>query len=86
MGKIWTEKKFTHAPWLVRKHRPAFLQLLKMFLKILAKFIDFWGAESKTELKFFYHVPFPKNLHCQLLQLYVHRVNEFNEEMCSNKR
>jgi hypothetical protein len=52
MGKIWTEKKFTHAPWLVRKHRPAFLQLLKMLLKILGKCMDFWGAESKTELSF----------------------------------
>jgi hypothetical protein len=31
---------------------PAFLQLLKTFLKILAKFVDFWGAESKTELSF----------------------------------
>jgi hypothetical protein len=49
-------------------HRPAFLQLLKTFLKILAKFIDFWGAESKTEINFY--TP----------------VNEFNEEMCSDKR
>jgi hypothetical protein len=33
-------------------HRPAFLQLLKTFLKMLAEFIHFWGAESKPELNF----------------------------------
>jgi hypothetical protein len=36
----------------IQKHRLTFLQLLKTFLKILATFIDFWGAESKTELSF----------------------------------
>jgi hypothetical protein len=35
-----------------RLHRPAFLQLLQTFLKILAKCIDFLGAESKTDLTF----------------------------------
>jgi hypothetical protein len=37
---------------LQKNNRPAFLQLLKTFLKILAKFIDVWGDESKTELSF----------------------------------
>jgi hypothetical protein len=33
-------------------HNPAFLELLKTFLKRLAKYVDFRGAESKTELSF----------------------------------
>jgi hypothetical protein len=33
-------------------HRPAFLQLVKPFLEILARFIDFWVTGSKTELNF----------------------------------
>jgi hypothetical protein len=41
---------------------PTFLQLPKTFLKILAKYIDFWVAESKTELNFFQsRTIFPKS-------------------------
>jgi hypothetical protein len=40
-------KKSLHTP-----HRPAFLELLRTFLKILAKYMGFWGAESKIELSF----------------------------------
>jgi hypothetical protein len=47
-------------------HRHAFLQLLKTFLKILAKFIDFFGVlNPKLSSIFLYHVPFSQNLHCQ---------------------
>jgi hypothetical protein len=48
-----------------RQHRPAFLQLLNTFSKILAIFIDFWGAESKLSSILLYHIPFPQNLDCQ---------------------
>jgi hypothetical protein len=47
--------------------------------------MEFWGAESKTELNFSLSRTISQNLHC-LFQVFVHMVNEFNEEMCSNKR
>jgi hypothetical protein len=43
----------------------------------------FLGSESKTVLNFFLSRTIPPK---SAFQVCVHRVNEFNEEMCSNKR
>lgn len=63
-------------------HRPAFLQLLKTFLKIQLDLYIFGLLDPKPSSTFLYHVRFPKNLHCLQFQVCVRRVNEFNEEMC----
>jgi hypothetical protein len=44
-GYIRNSVKGSWTATLEELHRSEFLLLLKIFLKLLAKFIDFWGAE-----------------------------------------
>jgi ABC-type sulfate transport system substrate-binding protein len=59
--------------------------LLKTFLEILTEVTDFWGAEFKTELSFSQsHTISPKSA-LSIISGMCNQVNEFNEEMCSNR-